>query len=134
MDTFYTIRTVIGILIFISLGVNFFYQGIKALIELRKNNYSEETTHHFKCRNCEEVYEMNGEEFQARTSIWSAKLNSRTPRSQTHAIRFACPVCQEKAFQEKIYETDVTALLGNIRAQFDGDSNKIIKDLLLKGF
>lgn len=134
MEFFHTIRLSLGIILFAGLGINFFYRGIKALIKLRKINYSEETIHTFKCRNCEEIYEMSGVELKDSTTIWSTRLETRTPISQTNAIRFECPVCYEKAFQEKIYDTDVTEAFGNVRAQFDENTRSILLEVLIKGF
>lgn len=134
MDIFNTIRIGLGILLFALLGINFFYQAIKGLMRLRKNYYQADTIYQFRCRNCKEKYEINGTELKTRTNIWSTRLETQTPKSQTSAIRFECLVCTQKAFQERIYDTDATALLGNVRAQFDENSKEILIKIILKGF
>lgn len=134
MEIFNTIQTVLGVALFAGLVINFFYQVIRAFRRIRKTNHSGSTIHNFKCSNCDEVYALNGADLKSRTSIWSMRKDTRTPKSQTTAIRFECPVCNEKAFQEKIYDTDVTAGLGHIRAQFDDSSREVLVELLLKGF
>lgn len=131
---FENIRLVVGLLLFIGLGINFFYQGIRAMMALHKNNYSKETIHTFQCRECKETYQLDGEEARTRISLWSTKLNKRTPKGQTQALRFECPECHTKTFQYRVFDTDVTGLLGNVRAQFDESSRGILMDVLLKGF
>lgn len=134
MTLFNKIRLVIGMILFVGLGINFFYQVVKAFRAIRKTNYSEKTQHTFKCRECEDVYEMNGRELGVKTSIWSPSMSIKTPKGQTGAIRFECPQCHKKAFQEKIYDTDVTAMVGNVRAQFDDHSREVLIGILVKGF
>lgn len=134
MEIWNTIRLIIGFILFIALGLNFFYQAIRALIKLKKINEQEETIHTFNCQSCQQVYQINGTEFREKTSIWSTSKQIKTLRGQSESIRFECPQCGKKAFQEKQYDTNVTALAGNVRAQFDDHSREVLKDILVKGF
>lgn len=93
MNVLNTIRMTIGVVLFAGVGLNFFYQGIRAFKKLRKSNYSENKIHRFKCRECQESYEINGEDLKSRTSFWSPKLEVRTPWSLSEAIRFECYCC-----------------------------------------
>lgn len=133
MEIFQTIRVILGFSLFIALGINLFYRGIQAMRKIHQSNYAKETIHAFKCRNCEDTYQLNGEEAKSRISIWATRLEKRTPKSQTTAIRFECPACDKKAFQDQIFNTDVTALAGNVRAQLTSTSKDILIDLLVKG-
>lgn len=134
MELLNKIRLVIGFILFGVLAINFFYQVVKAFRKMNRINYSEEKTHTFKCRKCGEAYQMNGKELQAETGIWSTKMEIKTPKGQTQAIRFECRRCHKKGFQEKVYAIDETAMLGNVRAQFDHDSREVLMDILVKGF
>lgn len=134
MEIFQTVRMVLGIILFIALGINFFYRVIQAMRKIHQENYAKETIHTFKCRKCEETYQINGEEAKSRISIWAPRLEKRTPGSQISAIRFDCPQCHHKAFQDQIFNTNVTELAGNIRAQMTESSRGILIDLLVKGF
>lgn len=134
MDTFEVVRFGLGILLFISLVVNLFYHVIKAFTKMRNKNYAKETVHTFRCRNCEEVYQLNGEEARDRIRSWSNKAEKRTPKGQTTAIRFVCPQCNEKEFQYRVFEGNGISILGNVLARFDQASKEIVKDLLVKGF
>lgn len=129
-----TIQMLVTSILFFALAINFFYQVVKGFRTITKINYSEETFHTFKCRKCEEVYQINGEKLQAETSIWSTRMEIKTPTGQSNAIKFNCPQCHKKAFQEKVYDTDITAMAGNIRAQFDHNSQEVLIDILVKGF
>lgn len=133
MGMFQIVRFGLGIILFLSLTINFFYRGIQFFRQVHKNNYSEDVSHTFNCRNCEEIYQLNGQEVQERVSIWSTKLEKRTPKGQSSAIRFICPHCHEKAFQYRVFDTDRTALFGNIRAQLNESSGALLKELLIKG-
>ena len=53
--------TIKGI-IFLVLGINFFYQLIRMFRASSKIAFSEETTHKFECTHCGEVYKLNGVE------------------------------------------------------------------------
>jgi hypothetical protein len=134
MELFNTGRMILGFILFAGLGINFFYQAFQAFRRLRRIQYSEETVHKFRCQQCEDIYEMSGQDLQARTTLWSTRKEIKTPRSQSTSIRFECPMCQQKAFQEKIFDTNVTAGLGNFRAQYDENTKGIIIDLLVKAF
>lgn len=134
MEFFTTIRVIVGFVLFLSLGINMAYQAFKAFRKIQAVNHSKDTLHTFKCGNCEETYQLNGEEVKERISIWSTKKEIKTPTSQTSAIRFECAKCQEKAFHKRIFDTDVTGLAGNVRAQFDDSTKGVIVELLIKGF
>lgn len=134
MQIFQTIRMALGFILFIALAINFFYRGIQAMRKIYQSNYAKETVHTFKCRDCKETYQMDGEEAKSRISIWATRLEKKTPSGQTSAIRFKCPKCHNKVFQDQIFDTNVTALAGNIRAQLTGPSKEILIDLLVKGF
>lgn len=127
------VRLFIGFILFIGIAVNFFYQGIRTLMKLHKRSVAKDTIHTFECRACEEMYQLDGEEAQERIGIWSTKLEKSTPTGYTSAIRFECPVCHTKAFQNQVFDTDVTVMAGKIRAQFDDSSKEILMDFLIKG-
>lgn len=95
------IRLIIGFALLIGVAINFFYQGIRTLIKLHKKSVAKDTVHTFQCRACEDTYQLDGEEVQERISIWSTKLEKRTPIGYTSAVRFECPQCHTKAFKIK---------------------------------
>lgn len=134
MEMFNTVRVVLGFAVLISLAVNLFYQVFIGFKKLNHLNYAKETMHTFKCRNCDEIYQLNGEEAKSMISFWTPRIETQTINSQNTAIRFECPECHEKVLQDRIFDTDVTALKGNVRAQFDNNSKGIIINLLVKGF
>lgn len=134
MEMFNTIRIILGFVILIGLAVNFFYQVFKAFKKLNQTNYAKETLHRFKCRNCEEAYQLDGEEAKALISFWTPRVETQTINNQNTALRFECPICHEKTLQDRIFDTDITALKGNVRAQFDDSAKSIIVDLLVKAF
>ncbi len=131
--SFATIRLIIGLSLFLALGINLFIQFIRAFRQIRTKQHEKSTIHTFKCRACEETYQLNGEEAKERISIWSTKLETKTPTGQTSAVRFECPECHEKAFHERVFDTDVTGLGGNMRLQLNEEARSALVELVIKG-
>ena len=122
----------IGIFLFASLAINFFYRAINLFIKMNRLTYSEQTKHSFRCSSCNQRYTLSGPETRQLTK-GALRIKKSTPKRQVTFIKFACPTCGNYANQEKLFDLNTTKALGNIRIQMDAYHAPLILDFLLKG-
>lgn len=124
-------KMIIGFLLMLVVGFNFFYQVIRFFRSMYRQTYAEDTIHRFQCSKCEAIHTLTGPE--AKKIRWAPRIEKKTLRSQSTSYVFTCPHCQKHASQIVKYDTNVTKGAGMVRVQMNEAQKPLLIEVLVKG-
>ena len=127
-----SIKAVICSFLLIILALNFFIRLIQYFRQSSKLAFSKETQHSFLCTNCNERYELNGQETKKLVKF-SPKKEINSPKKSKIMYKFTCPKCNEYAYQEKVFDSNVVRGFGTLRLKGDNSQIELFKDAFIKG-
>lgn len=121
---YFGLKSLVGLV----LTANLIYQ----MVETRKITFSKDMSYAFRCTECHQKYSLDGEAYRKNVTGFKMRKEITTFRRHVEQVRFTCPKCGRKAFQEKIPLVDLVGPMGY--AQVYGDSPEPGKNFLIKGF
>ncbi|EOL46087.1 hypothetical protein RV11_GL001187 [Enterococcus phoeniculicola] len=122
----------VAMIIFGLAAINFFYRAVQLFRKSSKISFSENTLHRFICQSCQTEYKLNG--IEAKQKIKGAiKIKKSSPKGQVFYYKFTCPNCNTYASQQKLFDMQKSALLGNAKVNIDSNQIPLLIDMLLKG-
>ncbi|MEI5989049.1 hypothetical protein A5881_000536 [Enterococcus termitis] len=125
------IKSIIGLLLLLSLALNFFIRTIHFFYKSNNIAFSKDTLHTFICESCNVTYKLNGPNTKKKIKFAPTKKIDSLGKSKT-TYKFNCPECGKYAYQEKIFDLNINKGLGMIRLKADHEQVEIFKIFFVK--